>query len=154
MFYKKRSNMPIPLHSSIVLYKQIIEEHQNQSIHESIIPMSCRTTVRVPIPQISYQKLKQSRSSKPASGGRQRRRRRCRGKPAKAVAAVQGQTAWRPTADGSGNGSAEPNSACVARPRASVWSSTASSMRDDEREAQAECFVFRDQVMLMGLGLG
>ena len=92
MFPKKRSNMTIHLHSSIVLYKQIIEEHQNQSIHESIIPMSCRTTVRVPIPQISYQKLKQSRSSEPASGGRQRRRRHCRGEPAKAVAAVQRRT--------------------------------------------------------------
>ena len=31
--------------------------------------MSCRATVRVPIPQISYQKLKQSRSGEPASGG-------------------------------------------------------------------------------------
>ena len=43
--------------------------HQNQSIHESIIPMNSKATVRVLIPQISYQKLKQSRSGEPASGG-------------------------------------------------------------------------------------
>ena len=68
--------------------------HQNQSIHESINPMRCRATVRVPISQISYQKLKQSRSGKPASGGPRKRRRDA------------GANRWRrrPTAGGGGAG--------------------------------------------------
>ena len=115
--------------------------HQNQSIHESINPMSCRATVRVPISQISYQKLKQSRSGKPASGG-PRKRRRDAGRtgdggvrrPAEvaqgrtgevggcdsAAQGHRGEPAWRPAVGGGGcggGGGTWPNPA----PASSVW---------------------------------
>ena len=151
--------------------------HQNQSIHESINPMSCRATIRVPISQISYQKLKQSRSGKPASGGPRKRRRDAganRWRPAEVAqgrtgegggcnSAAQGpaqgrrgEPAWRPAVGGGGGGGGTwPNPA----PASSVWSTgrapPAPCLRPRWRERGTSCwFSVPWPSLLMGLGLG